>query len=215
MNKLVSSLSESEVLQKISSFILANLLWILFSIPAVTLPAATAGLFATVGPWVRGKSASVFPDFFEGMKQYWVKSVLVAAVDLGIGGLVGANLLILDSMNLPRIPAMLSLGATLSVALLALLVNIYVWPSMVVFDLSFRQLVKNSMTLAVKHLWWSLLILGIDGLIAAVSILFLPRFFILFATFSGCALVMCWGQWRVARRYVEADELARLEAPRE
>lgn len=214
MNKISFNLYEFEALQKASSFILANLLWILFAIPVFTLPAATAGLFATLGPWARGKPASVFPDFFEGMRRYWVKSVLVAAIDLGIGGIVSANLLIIYSMKLPQIPAMLSLGATLAVALSAALVNLYIWPSLVLFDLPFRQLLRHAIALAVKHLWWSILILGIVLLIVGVSIL-LPRFFILLATFSSCALVMSWGQWRVARRYMEADELARLEAPRE
>jgi uncharacterized membrane protein YesL len=214
MNKITSNLYESEALQKVSSFILANLLWILLSIPVVTFPAATAGLFATLGPWVRGKSASVFPNFFEGMQRHWVKSVLVAAVDLGIGGLVGGNLLILYSMNLPRIPAILSLSATVTVALLAILVNIYIWPSMVMFETSFRQLVGNSIRLVVRHPWWSILVLGMVLLIVGLSTL-LPRFFVLFGTFSGCALVMCWGQWRVARRYLDADQLARLEATRE
>lgn len=213
MNKISFNLYEFEALQKASSFILANLLWILFAIPVFTLPAATAGLFATLGPWVRGKPSSVFPDFFEGMRRYWVKSVLVAAVDVGIGGIVGMNLLIIYSMSLPRIPAMLALGATLAVALSTILVNIYIWPTMIMFELSFRQLLGDSITLVVRHPWWSILTLGIILSIAGASIL-LPRFFLLFATFSGCTLVMSWGQWRVMRRYIEAGELARLEAPR-
>lgn len=214
MNKIASSLFESETLQKVSNFILANLLWILLSIPIVTLPAATAGLFASLGPWVRGKSASVFPDFFQGMRRYWVKSMLIAAIDLGIGVIAGANLLILYWGDMPRIPAILSLSTTLFVIIITLLVNLYAWPSMVVFDIPFRQLIRTSFLIAFRHLGWSLLIFGIVLLIAGVSSLS-PRFFLIFVTFSGCALVLCWGQWRVARRYVEADELARLEAPRE
>lgn len=214
MNKSSFKLYESETLQKVSNFMLANLLWILLSMPVVTLPAATAGLFATLGPWVRGKPASVFPDFFAGMRRYWVKSLLVAAVDLGLGAIVGVNVLILNSMDVPPIPAMLSMSATITVTLFTLLVNIYVWPSLVLFDLSFRQLIRNSIALVARHPWWSVLNMGIVLLILGASAL-LPRFFLLLATFSGCALVMCWGQWRVARRYVEADRLAELEAPRE
>lgn len=214
MNKISLGLSESEVLQKVSSFILANLLWILFAIPIITIPAATAGLFATFGPWMRGKSASVFPDFFEGMKHYWVKAVLVTAIDVVIGGLSGLNLLIISSTEMPPFLAMLSLSVTLGIALFTIMVNIYLWPSMVLFELPFRRLVIYSMALATRHPWWSLLLVAIIMLIVGASAV-VPQFFLLLVTFSGCALVMCWGQWRVARQHIEADELARLEAPRE
>jgi uncharacterized membrane protein YesL len=215
MNRFSFNLYEFDALRKVSDFILANLLWVLFAIPLVTLPAATAGLFATLGPWIRGKSAAVIPDFFQAMRSYWLKSTLIVAIDLGLGLIIAANLLILYSMGLPQIPAVLSLGVTLSVMLVTILANLYIWPTMVVFDLSFKQLIQVSISMAFRHLGWTILTLAGVVLILGLSIRFLPRFFLVFAAFSGCALIMCWGQWRVARRYVEPDELARLEAPQE
>ncbi|MEO8393584.1 MAG: DUF624 domain-containing protein [Chloroflexota bacterium] len=53
-----------DLLDKAGTFVLANLFWVLLSIPIVTLPIATAGLFATMSFWVRGKSPEVFRNFF-------------------------------------------------------------------------------------------------------------------------------------------------------
>ncbi|HEX2907050.1 MAG TPA: YesL family protein, partial [Phototrophicaceae bacterium] len=61
-----------EHLDKWSMFILANLLWALLSIPLITFPAATAGLFATMSRWVRGKPPELFQEFFGGMRRYWL-----------------------------------------------------------------------------------------------------------------------------------------------
>ncbi|MBN1430030.1 MAG: DUF624 domain-containing protein [Anaerolineae bacterium] len=206
----ILNLYEFEPLQKASNFIMANLLWILLSLPVITLPAATAGLFATFSPWVRGMHAAVFPDFFKGMRRHWLTSTLIAAIDLVIGGIVASDLLIMNSMDMPQLAVIISLSGILSVTLLTILVNMYIWPLMVTFDLSFRQLIKTAMTLAFKHAGWSVLIMGMTALIVGVSA-FLPRLFLVLATFSSCALLMSWGAWRIARRYIEADELARLE----
>ncbi len=37
--------------EKAGTFILANIFWVRLSIRLITLPAATAGLFATMSPW--------------------------------------------------------------------------------------------------------------------------------------------------------------------
>src|SRR5690349_4403507 len=108
-----SSIDYSEVLDRISSFALANLFWVLLSLPIVTLPAATAGLFAATSPWVRGKNGELFHDFFEGMRQYWWKSTVIALIDLSVGALVVVNLSIFRMMNMSQPLTVISQGVTL------------------------------------------------------------------------------------------------------
>jgi uncharacterized membrane protein YesL len=47
-----------ELAQTASTFVLLNMLWLFCSLLIITMPAATAALFATIAPWGRGRSPS-------------------------------------------------------------------------------------------------------------------------------------------------------------
>ena len=74
--------------------VMANLLWAALSLPLITLPAATAALFATMFYWMYGKQPEMFSLFLGTIRRLWLKSTLVVTLDLLVGGLVIANLLI-------------------------------------------------------------------------------------------------------------------------
>jgi uncharacterized membrane protein YesL len=198
-------------LDKAATFVIANLLWVALSIPLITLPAATAGLFTTMSPWVRGKPAEVFRDFFSGMRRNWLKASVVGLMDALIGGLVALNFAIFPLMNMAQPLTLLSQSVTLFVALTAVMVNLYLWPLMATLELPFRQLLDTAIRLVFIHPAWSFALLALAGLVASVSLFFLPSLFLLTVTFSGFALLVNWGAWRVIRRYVPEDELAKLE----
>jgi len=200
-----------DILDRISGFALANLFWVLLSLPVVTMPAATAGLFATTSPWARGKTGELFHDFFEGMRQCWRKSTLVVLGDLALGGLVLVNLSIFRLMDLPQPLILLSQGVTLFVGLAMLLVNLYLWPLMVLFDLPVSALLSASLHMAFTYPWRSFLLL-VAALVPVLFGLVLPAAIVIMVSFSACSLFINWGAWQVIRRYVAAEELVKLEA---
>ena len=59
------------LVDKITTVVLANLLWFIFAVLIVTLPAATAGLFAVLVPLVRGRDVEIFATFFGTMRRQW------------------------------------------------------------------------------------------------------------------------------------------------
>jgi uncharacterized membrane protein YesL len=197
-NKL--SARRSELLDKAMSFILLNMLWAIFASFILTLPAATAGLFATLTPWVRGDTSEPFRDFFGGMRQHWKQSTLIVLLDMGIGGLIVFNLSILDTMELPALPALLSRNVAFLFIVMTLLANLYLWPLLVTFDLSIRQLIKVSLKLVFLHPLWSIFATTL-ALLPLLLGLLLPRFIAVLLAFSSCALLGSWGAWRVIGPY--------------
>jgi uncharacterized membrane protein YesL len=193
------------------TFILANLLWVLLSLPLITMPLATAGLFAALAPWGRGKPSEVFRDFFGGIREHWRQAMLIGLIDLLLGGLVAVNFSIFRLMDMSRVIAILSQSINFFAALVLLLVNLYVWPLLVTFELPFRDLLETSVKLVFAHP-----IASIGMLLATLAILLvstlLPAMFALLATFSACALFISWGAWRVLRGHIAEDERARLES---
>jgi uncharacterized membrane protein YesL len=73
--------------------VVANVLWLLLSLPIVTWPAATAGLFHLVRRVVQEeldaspRDASL-SDFWDGFRQYWLRSSVLSAIDLACGGVI-------------------------------------------------------------------------------------------------------------------------------
>jgi uncharacterized membrane protein YesL len=193
-----------EIVDRISAFALANLLWVLLAVPIVTLPAATAGLFAAVSPWSRGKTGELFYDFSDGMRRHWRKSTIVLLLDVAFGGLVIINFSIFRLMNIAEPLTLISQSVTIFVGVLALLVNLYVWPLMVLFDLPVDRLISTALHMVFSHPLRSILTLA-TGLMPLLLGLFLPAIITLMLSVSTCALLISKGAWGVIRLYTADD----------
>lgn len=196
-----------EQFEKWGSFILANLLWAVLSIPLVTMPAATAGLFAVMSARARGKQPDLFPTFLGGMKRLWLKATLLMGINLAAGALVAVNLIVLPQIGGRDPIAYLSGSATLFGGLALLLVNLYAWPLLGLTDVPFKRLLTYAAAMAFAHPLWSLGVLLLTILPVAVSLL-LPQGIFLIATASACALIACAGTWRVIRRRLPETDFA-------
>lgn len=191
----------SDLLDKATSFILVNILWAVLAALIVPLPPATAGLFAALTPWVRGQHSEPFQDFFGAMRRYAAKSSLIVLADAAIGLVIWFNLGILRQMG-TNAPALLSLSVTIFVALSAVAANLYLWPLLVSVDAPLAQLVRAAIRLVLLHPAWSIFASLLALLPLAISLV-VPRFIVLMATFSTCALLASWGAWYVLRNFVD------------
>jgi uncharacterized membrane protein YesL len=192
----------AEHIDKVGTFILANLLWLLFALPLITLPAATAGLFTAIAPLTRSQPTRVFQDFFQGMRQHWQKATLIGLLDVLVGALVIVNVLIFQRMDIAQPIVLLSQSMTLFVAVSAVMVNLYLWPLLVAFDdLTVRRLLATALRLVFAYPLWSLVILVLALLPPALTII-LPGAYVILALFSSVALIANWGAWRVIRQHL-------------
>lgn len=191
----------SDLLDKAMSFILVNMLWMVLAALIVTLPAATAGLFATLTPWVRGQHSEPFQDFFGAMRRDAAKSIVIVLADAAIGLVIWLNLGILRQIGASA-PALLSLSVTIFVALAAVAANLYLWPLLVSVDAPLTQLVRVAIRLVLLHPAWSIFASLLALLPLAISLV-VPRFIVLMVTFSTCALLASWGAWQVLDKFVD------------
>lgn len=190
-----------ELVEIASTFVLANVFWAVGSFFIITMPAATAGLFAVFVPWVREQPFELLSTFFGGMRRYWLKSTAVFLINLVIGGFVLLNLLILPQIEMRPIVTLLPLSVTVLVAGVALMTNVYIWPLLILQDLPLRHLLQNALKLALGHAGWTVLVLAL-AIAPLVLGFLLHRVLFLTASFSAAALAVSWGAWRVIERYL-------------
>ncbi len=186
----------ADILDKVTTFILVNMLWMVLAALIITLPPATAGLFATLMPWMRGKTSEPFRDFFGAMRRYAVQSYMIFLGDVGIGLLIWVNFQIFRQMDGLNLPALLSLNVTIVVAAAAVATNLYLWPLLVTVDAPLSQLVRTAASVALLHPIWSIFV-ALLAMGPLLGVFILPRFIVLMGTFSTCALLVSWGAWRV------------------
>lgn len=188
-------------LERAAEFVLVSMLWVILSLPMITLPAATAGLFAVHTDWARGQENEALQRFFSAMLRYaWKATSVGIGSALGLG-LVASNLTILPDMNLPFVPFAFSLGISVFVGGLILVANLYVWVLLPTFDLSLSHLVRTALQLALQHILWSMGVLLALAIVVLVSLWFLPAGVIVLMLPSSLAWIISWGSWRVIRTH--------------
>ncbi len=117
--------------RRLGLLVLANVLWLVMSVPVVTWPAATAGLFTLVrrvvaeelddAPW-----DSRISDFWDGFREHWQRGSVLTAIDLaGLGMIVVALVFYGRS---PAEPLRWLVGPITLVGLVWLAAQLYVFP---------------------------------------------------------------------------------------
>lgn len=191
-------------LERAAEFVLVSILWVILSLPLITLPAATAGLFAVCTDWVRDQENEALQRFFSAMVRYaWKATLIGVGSALGLG-LVAANLAILPAMELPSVLFAFSAGISVFVGGLILVANLYLWVLLLTFEFPPSKLVKTALQLAFQHVLWSIGVLLVVGMVVLASLWLLPAGVIVLVLPSSLAWMISWGSWRVIRAYERA-----------
>lgn len=195
---------------RIITYLSANLLWFMLSALILPLPAATAGLIATLAPWMRGKDTELFSHFFGTMRRQWLKSTVIVLVDVVVGFVVYMNFTALNMMGLNPVFSSFLRGLNILIAFVVLAANIYLWTLLVLFDLPLRRLFNVAFRLALGHPFSSFLTLVL-AVLPLVILVLVPNVFLVLVVFSASALAINWGGWRIIKKYATPEEITQLE----
>ena len=120
------------------------------------------------------------------------------------------NLRIYEFMGDNGILLFVSRSITLSVAILLVLINIYLWTLIAVWDAPFRRLLKLSVQLVFAQPIWTLIV-GVGCAVTVIFSTFLPMALFVVATGAVVAFIACRGLWFVATRYVLPSEVPLID----
>ena len=135
---------------KVADIMILNLLFILTSLPVITIGAAWTSLYYVSMKLVRDEEGGIVRSFFQSFRMnfrqatvFWVGTVVVYAVLI-------ADLLILAQIDSPYAAAM-NMGV-LIIGVVILMILQYLFPLVAKFDASLKQTLKNACLMAVAHL---------------------------------------------------------------
>lgn len=136
-------------LNKIGDIVIANLLFILCSVPVVTIGPSLTALYHCMLRSVKGNNNGTVKTFFAAFKQNFMQSLLVWLGLLAAAFVLLTNLRFLqEQSSAPGKPLFyLSLG----VAGLLVILALYVFPVIAAFSNTVLNLVKNAFVFAFMH----------------------------------------------------------------
>ncbi len=204
---------DSAVMSLLSDFadlIIVNLLWLITSLPIVTLGASTAALYSTIRtPGGKRYSSSVVKNYFSAFAKNFKAATLAFLVLMIPGALVAVNAYLLFFGLLEA--SVISYGICGLSILLFLFAWNYVFPLIANFENSLFRTLSNALILSVAHLPTTVLLTALN-LIPVLVLLFFTSFFfrtIIVWLFVGFALIAKANSLlleRIFRRYRPAED---------
>ena len=159
------------ILTHIFDFILLNILWLLTSIPIVTLGAATAALYSVMISVVEKKEGYIIKDYWKAFCRNFKQSTVVWILLLFLGACLWFDLTLIGVVpGLFRQIGTVVLGAVL---IFYFMECIFVFPLIAKFENSTGNMIKNALLIPVSRLPYALMILFMTG--AAIIVTFLNQ----------------------------------------
>ncbi len=159
------------ILTHIFDLILLNILWLLTSIPIVTLGTATAALYSVMMSVVEKKEGYIIKDYWKAFCRNFKQSTVVWILLLFLGACLWFDLTLIGVVpGLFRQIGTVVLGAVL---IFYFMECIFVFPLIAKFENSTGNMIKNALLIPVSRLPYALMILFMTG--AAIIVTFLNQ----------------------------------------
>lgn len=178
------------VLFKIFDLILLNILWILFSLPIITIGASTTALYSVTMKCVLGEEGYIVSDYYRAFRKNLKKSTIVFMVLMLTGCVLLADLRITINFHGSMMKYVLFEGI-LIVCAVYIFELVFIFPVISINKASLWTVMKNALVIPVKHLPVSLIVIACA--VGSFGATLINRMTIMFGgliwSFIGIALV--------------------------
>lgn len=197
-----------EFFSHVADLVILNVLWLVFSIPIVTIGASTTAMYCVALHLVRGEGGGVARMFWNSFRLNFRQATLLFFIQLAPTALVSYELWLYLS---GAVAQTLWMGIVFCLpAILLALISAYIYPLLAQFDNSIRNTLKNACFLAIGNLPFSLIMAALN-LAAHVLFLCVPEVFMkscIFWVVIGAALVAVCNAFllrRIFKKYFNLD----------
>ena len=181
-----------ETLEKISNIVILNFLYILFSIPIITIGASTTATYFVAMKIVANEEGYIFRTFIKSFKENFKISTIVWIMIMLVGGVLILDFHISNAIPNSSISNIFKLILTM-VSIIIIFNITYVFPIICKFDNSIKNTIINAILISIQNLPYTI-IMSLLNLIPIISILFFSNYLGYIAFFYiiiGYAIVSC------------------------
>ncbi|OOM82242.1 hypothetical protein CLPUN_03810 [Clostridium puniceum] len=168
---------------RISDLMILNFLWIICSLPIITIGASTTALYEVTLKLVNEEEGYLFKGFFKAFKENLKKATIIWIIILFVFFIIGVNLTFW--IKYKSIAGYIPMSIILFILFLFLPTEIYIFPILSNFKKTIKESIKYAFIISIKYLPYSLMIILISLIFIFVTVVF--PFTILFMIFVGFA----------------------------
>lgn len=196
---------------KVADVIILNILFIVFSIPIVTIGASWTALYYVSMRIVKKESAYILKEFWQSFKGNFKQATQIWLICLVVIGIFSGDVLIWYSY--PDMLPVVVKGITVVLLVVALSTMVYVFPMLSKFDNTNINLIKNSLLVSLVNVPSTVLfiiMLAVPFVLALAG----PNFFIplLMVGFSLPVLISSLVMVRIFRKFDKSSDVVTEEA---
>jgi uncharacterized membrane protein YesL len=162
----------SRIIEIIGNLVQLNIIWIILCLPVITIFPATVAMYGVVRKWISGRDIDgIFRIYFSLLRECFVQSF-----GISIGWLILAYFLYFDYHIMRFTGSIFILGL---VTLIFLAITVYLFPTMAHFHTNWKNIIRNSLTMAIAYPLKTALLVGILLLTILLIYIFPISIFIL------------------------------------
>lgn len=154
------------MIKKIGKLLFLNILWLLFSLPVITIGASTCAAFSVTLKLVDDEEISIWGQFIKGFKQSWLQGILMGIFTTGcsVAAVFIWKRVLMDVTFWPLV------GAA-AYSIIAVVINYYSFALISRYSNSFKNVIKNSISVFLQFFKPSLKNAVITGIEVAFLVL--------------------------------------------
>lgn len=189
-------------LGKLTDIILLSLLFIVFSIPIVTMGASFTAMYYTSVKCIRRGRSYIFQSFWKSFKENFKESTIIWLILIVMSLILSLNLWYSTKLISGTTGFILSCVYGMMGVSIALCC-VYIFPVLSRFSMGVKKLIQTSFLVALKHLPYSVLMVLIFGVCVLAIFILPPLVFVLPAAGS---LIFSLPMERILKKYTPASE---------
>ncbi|HHW49524.1 MAG TPA: DUF624 domain-containing protein [Clostridiaceae bacterium] len=173
-------------------------------IPVITIGPAQAGLTYLLRNYAREEHAFIWWDFRDTAKSNFKQSLLISLIDAVIMILAGITINFYMIYGRENILFAIASGIVILAFIIFVMMHLYIYPMLVTFKLTIRQIYKNAFLFALVKFIPNLLILFLCFALVFVSFInyFIGFVLMLFLTFSLMGLITNFYVYPILKKYM-------------
>ena len=195
-------------INKVVDCFFLSLLWLVFSIPLVTIGASTTALYYTVNKVIRHDRSSIWKEFWGSFKQNFKQATIVWLILCVLYYILITNCIIMYRVYIAEQGSIAVLILYLLSLIILMLWTSYLFPYIARFTNTTKNIMKISGFLFVRHVLSSLLLVVLFTVALVIVYLFFPAIFLVPAFYM---LVAGFLLENVFKRYMSEEDLAAEE----
>jgi uncharacterized membrane protein YesL len=173
-------------------------------IPVLTVGPAQSGFTYVLRNFAREQHAFLWSDFKEHALKNLRQSTIICLIDLVVIVIAGVDLNFYFRVSKSSLLLSIITGVTLLVLLIYIMMHLYIYPQLVTFELSIKQIYKNAFIFAIIKFFPNLLIIALCSALVVLPLLLsavgIPLVFLI--TMSTIGLIINFYVYPVLKKYI-------------